>query len=241
MKKVVPICCLLLFGGTLLADEWTKRTVVTLDNQVLVAGVPVVTLEPGKYVFKLLNSESDRHIVQIFNEREDHLFTTVLAIANYKLEPKDKSEFIFWETPAGNPPALHAWFFPGDTWGQEFVYPKGLAAKIAKETGEKVLATPAATAEELLATPVIELTNEEEQAIEEAYLEHAVPEEAATETPLTIDLSAAKPIPWTFQWGPGPETLPATASPLYSIGFAGLAGLAVGIGLRRAALAVRKY
>ena len=33
---------------------------------------------PGKYVMKLADSQSNRHIVQIFNEREDQLQTTVL-------------------------------------------------------------------------------------------------------------------------------------------------------------------
>ena len=39
---------------------------------------------------KLADSQSNRHIVQIFNEREDQLQTTVLAIPNYRLQPTGK-------------------------------------------------------------------------------------------------------------------------------------------------------
>ena len=57
--------------------------------------------------------------MEIFNEREDRLLALVVAIPNYKLVPSDKTDLRFWETPEGNPVALKAWFFPGDTWGQE--------------------------------------------------------------------------------------------------------------------------
>jgi len=232
MNKLMPIC-LLLAGGVLFAGDWTKRTEVTLGQPVIVAGVPVVTLEPGKYVFRLVNSESDRHIVQVFNEREDKLYTTVLAIANYRLDPKDKTTLTFYETPEGNPVALHAWFFPGDRFGQEFVYPKGLAAKVARETGEKVLATPAETETELAAAPVVEVNKEgEEKPIEEAYVAPAAPVETAA--PTETEVAAAEPLP-LFTYEPGPAPLPATASPLYGAGLAGALLLAAGIGLRYSA------
>src|SRR6185437_374088 len=39
--------------------------------------------------------------------------------------------FAFWETPAGVPKAVHAWFYPGDNYGQAFAYPKKLVAQLA--------------------------------------------------------------------------------------------------------------
>ena len=231
MRKALTICCSFLLGGALLADEVDKRTVVTLGQPVIVAGVPTVTLEPGKYVFKLLNSESDRHIVQIFNEREDHLFTTILAIANYRLIPADKSQFRFYETPAGNPVALHAWFFPGDNWGQEFVYPKGLAAKIARESGERVLATEAESESGLLALPLFGVNKEGiAEPIEEALLE-PVPE-PAPEAP-AVNLAEVAPIATTF--APEEVPLPATGGPLYTFAVAGVFLVIAGIGLHGAA------
>ena len=120
----------------------------------MIAGVPVVTLQPGKYVPQLAGSQNSRNIVQVFNERGDKLFTTALAIPNFRVVRTGKSQFSFWETPRGNPPALKAWFYPGDHWGQEFVYPKGLAAKMARDTGKTVLTTPAETVAELETAPV---------------------------------------------------------------------------------------
>jgi hypothetical protein len=102
------------------ADTWNKKTIVTINDRIQVPNDTV--LEPGEYVFKLLDSQSDRHIVQIFNADENHIITTILAIPNYRLQPTGKSVFAFWETAAGEPPALRAWFYPGDNFGQEFKY-----------------------------------------------------------------------------------------------------------------------
>ncbi len=236
--KAIPLLGgLLLAGAMLLASDYNNRTVVTLNEPVMVAGVPVVTLEPGQYVIRLMNHDHNRNIVQIFNEREDHLFTTVLAIPNYRLVPKDKTTFTFWETPQGNPPALRAWFSPGDRWGQEFVYPKGLAASIASDTGEPVLTAPAETVAELDTAPVTQVTKSgEEQPLEEAFTapepEAVAQEPAATEPePAPAEVAVAEP-------APEPEALPATASPFYAIGLAGLLAAAAGLSLRR--LAYRK-
>jgi hypothetical protein len=103
-------------------------TIVTV-NEPIIAGNKV--LEPGTYVWKLLDSQSDRHIVQIFDKGQQHLETTVLAIPNYRLEPTGHTQFAFWETPNGVPKAVRAWFYPGDNFGQEFPYPKKLVAQLA--------------------------------------------------------------------------------------------------------------
>jgi hypothetical protein len=221
-KTLVTVFCLLLaFSFVVSAGQWDKRTVITLGEPVIVAGVPVVTLEPGKYVMRLLDMPGNRHIVQIFNEREDQLFTTVLAIPNYRLTPKDQTAFGFWETPKGNPTALRAWFYPGDNFGQEFVYPKGLAAKIAREAGQPVPTAPAETEAELRTAPVTEITpsGEEKPLAEEAYVAPP-PVEVAPEP-----VAAAEP-------APEPAALPATGSPFFTVGLIGLAALITGAGLR---------
>ena len=239
MRKIMTAAVgfLLVFGLVAFADDYNRKTVITLGEPLIVSGVPQVTLAPGKYVIRLVNHDHSRNIVQIFNEREDHLYTTVLAINNYRLEPKGETTFRFWETPSGNPPALRAWFFPGDNYGQEFVYPKGLAASIARATGEPVLSTPAETVAELEAAPVTRVKETgEEQPVEEAFVapEPAVveeafvaPEPAAEEAAPLIAQAEPAPEPYT-------EELPATASPFFLIGLAGLASAAAGFGLRYA-------
>ena len=106
------------------ADQWDKKTILTVDQPIQVRDR---LLEPGKYVFKLAESASDRHIVQIFNGDQSRIIDTILAIPNYRLQPTGKSQFMFWETPPGSAHALRAWFYPGDNFGQEFPYPKHLA------------------------------------------------------------------------------------------------------------------
>jgi hypothetical protein len=231
--KTVPVLgSLLLLGGMLLADDYNRRTIVTFSEPVMIAGVPVVTLEPGKYVLQLAGSQNSRNIVQVFNERGDKLFTTVLAIPNFRVVRTGKSEFTFWETPRGNPPALKAWFYPGDHWGQEFVYPTGLAAKLARDTGETVLTTPAETIAEFKTAPVAEVTKTgEEKPLEEAYTAPPAEVAAAEPAPAVAEVAAAEP-------APAPAELPATGSPFFAIGLVGLMAAAAGLTLRR--LAYRK-
>lgn len=110
------------------ADAWDKKTIVTV-NEPIIAGNKV--LDPGTYVWKLLDSPSNRHIVQIYDRDQAHLETTVLALPNYRIRPQGNTQFSFWETPAGVPKAVRAWFYPGDNFGQEFPYPKKLVAQLA--------------------------------------------------------------------------------------------------------------
>jgi hypothetical protein len=118
------------------ADERDKKTIVTISAPV---EIPGKVLTPGTYVFKLLDSSSNRNIVQIFDEDEKQLQATILAVPNYRLNPPDKPLILFEERPAGTPMAVKAWFYPNDSYGQEFVYPHKQAAAIAKRTNQNVL------------------------------------------------------------------------------------------------------
>jgi LPXTG-motif cell wall-anchored protein len=109
------------------ADEWNKRTIITVHETIQ---VPNHVLPPGKYVLKLLDSPSNRHIVQIFNGDETHLITTILAIPDNRMEPSGRTVLTFWEMPPGQPKALRAWFYPGDSFGQEFVYPHAVVPQV---------------------------------------------------------------------------------------------------------------
>ncbi len=93
----------------------------------------------------------------MFNEDESKIFATILAIPNYRLEPTGDTVLRFEERSIGTPEALRAWFYPGDNFGQEFVYPKSRAMNIAAETKAPVLAaemTPEEKPEELVQAPV---------------------------------------------------------------------------------------
>src|SRR5436190_21312917 len=141
----------LMITPSAMADQWNKKTYITIGEAVQVPGK---VLQPGRCVMRLAESPSNRHIVQIYNEREDELQTTVLAIPNYRLQPTGHTEFQWWEVPAGQPKAMRAWFYPGDNFGQEFAYPKAMAVQIATTTNEVVPTTTATTQSEMASADV---------------------------------------------------------------------------------------
>src|SRR6185369_11365673 len=148
-KVMTTMCCMALtsvaFPPRALADDWNKKTVITFSGPVEIPGVHLQgygVLPAGTYVFKVLSSQSDRHIVQIFSQDELTIYATILAIPNYRLKATDKTVMTFRERPAGEPEALRAWFYPGKQWGEEFVYPKARAIILAKATNTHVLFTP---------------------------------------------------------------------------------------------------
>src|SRR5512133_3052483 len=115
-RVAATVCCIGLMGIVLApgakADDWNRKTTVTLSGPVEIPGVHLTgwsVLPAGTYVFKILDSQSDRHIVQIFNKDENIVYATILAIPNYRLKATDKTVITFRERPAGQPEALRAW------------------------------------------------------------------------------------------------------------------------------------
>src|ERR1700738_4129413 len=112
MKSIKVLFCLLaitLLSSTVLssarADTWNKKTLVTFSQAV---EVPGKVLPAGTYTFQLLDSPSDRHIVQIFKADGSQINATILAINNYRLEPKGDTVMKFSERPGDDPEALRA-------------------------------------------------------------------------------------------------------------------------------------
>jgi hypothetical protein len=199
------------------ADGWNKRTTVTFSGPVEVPGVGAQVLPAGTYLFKLMDSPSDRNIVQIFNEDGTHLYTTILAIPNYRLRVTDKTVMTFRERAEGQPEAIRAWFYPGANWGQEFVYPKARAIELAKVTQTPVLATPvdlATTPVETLKTAPVVAVAPTGETIEMAKVVEPPPVQ-------TADVEASSAV----------KSLPKTAGWLPSLGLIGLLSLGTGLGL----------
>jgi hypothetical protein len=217
---LVALCFLAVPKAT--ADDWNRETVVTFSGPVEVPGVGAQILPAGTYVFKILDSQSDRHIVQIFSQDKSHVYTTILAIPNYRLKTTDKTTITFSERPAGQPEALRAWFYPGREWGEEFVYAKSRALELAKETNQPVLETPIELASapiESLKTAPVEAVAPTGEPVELAKVVEPPPAAVpATVAPEPVVVAAAEP-------------LPTTASPLPLIGALGLLALGTGFAL----------
>jgi hypothetical protein len=131
--------------GLVQADEWDKKTTITVNETILIPGR---SLPPGKYVMKLATIGAERHIVQIMNADETKVEATILAFNNERLKPTGKTVLRYWETPAGTPPALRAWFYPGDNFGQEFAYPKATADQISRQNNNEKVPSYADSASE---------------------------------------------------------------------------------------------
>ena len=215
------VCALcLMFAGAAFAQQgWDKRTMVTFDAPVEIPGISAQVLPAGTYVFRLADSAGNRHVVQIYNRDETHLYANILTVPNYRLRPTEKTVITFSERKAGEPQAIRAWFYPGDNSGQEFVYPRKRAVELAKETNLPVLYIPEEIAPNIVAPaatpaapPIIALREAPLLAVTPAGQDVAV---AEVVVPPPVQTASA--------------ALPKTASALPLLALMGLFCLLVGL------------
>jgi hypothetical protein len=225
MENVKAAFCLLavtMLGATVLpsarADVWNKKTVVTFSQAV---EVPGKVLPAGTYTFQVLDSPSDRHIVQIFNADGTHIIATILAINDYRLQPTGDTVMKFSERPGDSPEALRAWFYPGDNFGQEFVYPKARAIQLAQTTK---VAVPAIAVEEIddsviRTAPIVAVTPDQKE-VEVVKVIQTTPPAAAVVTPAPVVVEKKT------------EELPQTASSVPLIALLGGLSISIALGLK---------
>src|SRR5687768_13192296 len=175
--------------------------------------LPGKTLPAGKYFFQLADSPSNRHIVKVMSEDRKQLHATLLAIPYYSNErPSDEPQVRFMETPAqgsggaAGSNAIKIWFYPGNSTGHEFIYPRSQAMRIAARTGQPVLTTK--TEEEISAEAVTDtdLTRIDRGGVDTAVdtSNRSTTETATTATAETETASART------QPAPAPVTSPET-------------------------------
>jgi hypothetical protein len=218
VNTVLVVAALALLGAVSVpgarADEWNKKTTMTFSQPV---EIPGQILPAGTYTFKLLNSPSDRHIVQIFNADGTQLIATILTINDYRLQPTGRTVVKFAEQRGDAPDALKAWFYPGDNFGQEFVYPKPRAIELALALKEPVPALQADTTD-LNTVAIVAVTPEKTEV--------PVTEAVETTAPVTETVQTTAPAVAT-------EELPRTASIVPLIALLGLASLGAALAVKR--------
>jgi hypothetical protein len=202
------------------ASEWNQRTVFTFSGPV---EIPGQILPAGTYVFKLADSSSNRHIVQVFNKEENHVFATFLAIPDYRLHPSDKTIVKFAERPAGSPEAIKGWFYPGRNYGHEFVYPKTEAVALAEANDTPVPSIPVSVT---LNRPALL-----EMDMSFLKAERPTGEEVELRDAFAIDAAQASSEP-TEQPAELPAQLPKTGTSLPLVGLLGLLSLGTAVTLR---------
>ena len=116
-----------------------QKTIVTFNQPV---DIPGKVLTPGTYVFKVLDTGGSRDLVQVLDKNETKVIATFIAIPTEMSKPPGKPFIRFKEQAPGAPAAIEAWFYPGNTIGHEFVYPRQHASELAKANNQNVASMP---------------------------------------------------------------------------------------------------
>ena len=119
------------------------RTEFTFNRSV---ELPGVTLPPGTYVFRFVDGTTGRKVMQVLaKDASNKTYGLFLTINAERPRASEDAELRFLETPAGAPAAVKTWWYPGNTIGREFIYPKSQARRLAQATNTAVLTTKAET------------------------------------------------------------------------------------------------
>ena len=121
------------------AQTMDSRTEFTFNRSV---ELPGVTLPPGTYIFRFVDATTGKKVMQVqAKDASNKTYGMFLTISAQRPKASDDAELRFLETPAGQPAAVKTWWYPGNTIGREFIYPKSQAMRLAKATNSTVLAT----------------------------------------------------------------------------------------------------
>ena len=184
--------------------------------------VPGTVLDPGTYVVKLVDTESNRNIVTFMSADETKVFATAIATPHVAAEDPHHSTFVFYAVPEGSTKVLRTWFAPEDRYGQDFVYPAERAAALRETTNTDV---PVMTAEQ---SREIAERSKPAAVVAEARPAPAPPPEQAPAAAPPSDSDRA-PAPMTAD---ATTALPHTASRTPLLLAAGVLALGIAGGLR---------
>ena len=144
MKYVTFVSCVLAailigaFAGPAHADECNKLTYLTFSAPV---ALPGVSLPAGTYRFTHPDCSVSDHILRVSSQDGSEVYATVLTIPEDRPTPSDQTVVVFGEMPAGSPEAIKAWFYPGETVGDELIYPRDEARRIPDARDRTAVAT----------------------------------------------------------------------------------------------------
>jgi hypothetical protein len=127
-----------LFTSAAQAQPEDKRTFFTFSGPI---ALPGVTLPAGRYVFRIVDTTSSRKVIQVLSDDEKKPFVMANTIPDQRRDPVKDATVAFYETPRGTPAAVKTWWYPGETIGYQFIYPRTQARQIARNTGKSVLTT----------------------------------------------------------------------------------------------------
>jgi len=124
------------------AGTMDKTTRLTFSGAVQVPGT---TLPAGTYVFRIANPASQT-LWQVFDARGRHLLASFFYVSTRERTISEANKahgkpiVRFHETAQGVAPALRVLYYPSDLAGNEFLYPREQAERIAAVSRHPVLA-----------------------------------------------------------------------------------------------------
>ena len=121
------------------ADESNLATTLTFSQPIQIPGQ---VLPAGSYLFKLVDTGSDEHVVQIFSADSNVLRATLLTASAERRNATSDTVVTLAEQEGGRPDALVKWFYPGREIGNEFLYPKRVEKELSQDKQEAIVAKP---------------------------------------------------------------------------------------------------
>ena len=216
-----------------------SRTEFTFNQPV---ELPGVTLPPGTYIFRFVDATTGRKVMQVqAKDASNKTYGMFLTISAQRPRPSNDAELRFLETPAGQPTAVKTWWYPGNTIGREFIYPRSQARRLAQATNSTVLTTKA------------EVSNDQMQSADLTYVSPSGQETALTDEQLVEAAANTPPVGTSGQMSASAQAttssntanrapaqegtmararLPKTATPLAGIGLLGIFSLIGGAWVR---------
>ncbi len=217
----VLLCVVGLSCSSLRADDdangTAKKATIAIQSPMQIPGT---VLKPGNYVFKQSGAQSGWNIIQIYDQSETTLITTVLAYPNAKLSANGQTVITYGDGGNSSGQVLEAVVLPGDESPEQFAYPKRAADRIGAANHVRI--------------PTTGTNDSYPSSLPDAAASWSAPVTDAAATP---DPDATSAQTMTAQNAPGPaptaNALPQTASSLPLVGLIGLMSLAGIVALRK--------
>ena len=131
-----------LYASTTQAQTEDKKTYFTFSAPI---ALPGMTLPAGRYLFHIVDTTTTRKVVQVMSDDGKKPYVMANTIPDQRRDAVKDATVAFYETPAGSPAAVKTWWYPGESTGYQFIYPRAQAREIAHNTGKAVLTTKTAS------------------------------------------------------------------------------------------------
>jgi len=131
VRNFVTILLLLAFLVALpaaRADQSNQATKITFSQPVQIPGR---VLPAGTYWFELPEDITQHDMVRIYSADRTVLYATLFAANSERAIATDHTMFGFAERGSAQPQAIVTWFYPGETTGHEFLYPRQVEKELA--------------------------------------------------------------------------------------------------------------